>query len=146
MQIDELIDKAEKLRSERISATTPGYSPSKILQMLPIQKCRDEIDCYKKLYKFGKEKKCDPGDLFLLVQHGFGAAIAHVGLFMTNQELFEEFKNHAVVFAKAAEGFSKILGKETVQPEEWRKRHQNFRNWLMLMLTQVQLLNYGNLK
>ena len=39
----------------------------------------------------------------------------------------EIFEQEAVNFARAAEKFGKILGKEVVEPEMWKKCHQNFR-------------------
>ena len=47
---------------------------------------------------------------------------------MTKQlELGEAFEQEGINFAKAAEKFGKILGKEVVEPEMWKKCHQKFR-------------------
>ena len=35
------------------------------------------------------------------------------------------------MFATAAEGFGKFLGKEFVKPELWKKRRQNYRNYML---------------
>ena len=43
-------------------------------QLYSPQKCKEEIEIYKKLYKLGKDKKCHPFSLYLILWEGYGAA------------------------------------------------------------------------
>ena len=47
---------------------------SKIFQLYSPEKCRQEIDCYKNLYKLGKERKCSKLELFYILEEGFKSA------------------------------------------------------------------------
>ena len=51
--------------------------------------------------------------------------------FKQNEDLFKEFEQDCVKFSKAAEEFGKFLGKEFVKPEIWKKRHQNYKKYLL---------------
>jgi len=93
---------------------------------ISIDNCTKEIARLKQLYTLGKKKKCHPEYLFKMVEHGYHqASIGYV--LSPNAKQRETFEKEAVNFAKAAEKFGKILGKEYVEPELWKKFHQNFR-------------------
>ena len=114
---------------------TTGHPLSKIFELFTPQKCREEVECYKKLlYKFGKEKRCSPVDLYDCAVQGFYTASSQAQLIqmrhVTDQKLFKEFKNDSENFAKTAEKFSKIMGNDFVESEKWRKCHQNFGKYL----------------
>ena len=36
----------------------------------------------------------------------------------------EDFKKNCILFSKAAEAFGKVLGKELVRPDIWKKRQR----------------------
>jgi len=65
--------------------------------------------CYKQLYKVGKDQNIQPYFMWKMLDQGFGAAT-------TGYQFHKaaDLKNDAMTFAKAAEKFGKILGKEIV--------------------------------
>jgi hypothetical protein len=74
-----------------------------------VENCRQEIMCYKELYKVGRDQKIQPYFLFMMLNKGFAAA-------GTGYQLYKaiDLKNDAMDFAKAAEKFENILGKDVV--------------------------------
>lgn len=124
-QIEELIEEWKKLNYARQKRPVSAW----IGDISCITEYRRDLACLKQLYKLGKEKKSHPECLFKILELGYHAA--SFGYFLSRnskqQELSEAFEIEAVNFAKTAEKFGKILGKEYVEPEMWRKIHQNFR-------------------
>ena len=102
-----LIQEAEELFIDRQSAVKNGISLGP--QYYSLDKCKKEILCYKQLYKAGKDQNIQPHVLFLMVDQGFGAAIAGYQLYKTN-----DLKTDAMTFAKTAEKFGKLLGNDYV--------------------------------
>jgi len=145
LKIEELIDKVTELQMERVHAVNQSDLSATEFQLYSPQKCRNEVDFYKQLYKLGKDKKCHPFCLYLVLWEGYRAASFETELIMMdvdhlkqNENLFEEFEKDCVMFSKAAEGFGKFLGKEFVKPELWRKRHQNYKKYLLEEMFQNQ--------
>ena len=107
-EIQELIKEVENLQPE-----TP-------------EKCRKMIDTYKQLYKLGKMMKASPFCLYTVLQKGYETS--RYGYreyrFTENDHNSEEFKKDGFVFSKAAEAFGKLLGKELVRPDLWKKRQR----------------------
>jgi hypothetical protein len=99
------IEDAEKLTIDRKSAYKAGRS------LYSLENCRKEILCYKRLCKIGKSKSqnIQPYFLFRMLDEGFLAAT-------TGYQIYKDtdLKIDAMTFAKAAEKFGKILGKEIV--------------------------------
>jgi hypothetical protein len=102
-----LIQEAEKLFIDHQSAIKNGISLG--APYYSLDKCKKEILCYKQLYKVGKDQNIQPHVLFLMVDQGFGAAIAGYQLYKTT-----DLKIDAMTFAKTAEKFGKILGNDYV--------------------------------
>ena len=104
-EIQELIREVENLQPE-----TP-------------EKCRKMIDTYKQLYKLGKMMKASPICLYTVLQKGYETSRYgyRVYRFTENDHNSEEFKKDCIVFSKAAEAFGKLLGKEFVRPDIWKK-------------------------
>jgi len=130
-KIDELIEEAEKLKQDQDRAKKEPNA-SMMFQLYPPEKCRKQIDCYKQLYKLGKEAKVHPWEMYDLLRLGYDAAFVECKVCWYNESVskfFEEFETERVKFAKTAEAFGKFLGKEVVNPEDWRKCHQNFKSW-----------------
>ena len=100
------IQEAEKLFIDRQSALKDGIS---LGPEYSLDKCRKEILCYKQLYKAGKGQNIQPHILFLTLDEGFGAAIVGYQLYKTT-----DLKIDVMTFAKTAEKFGKILGKDYV--------------------------------
>ena len=130
MKIDELIDKAKELQKLLpIAQSLPEFS--KIFEQYPPEKCREEIDCYKELYKLGTEQKCPPLELYYLLRQGFIAASFQKNILSNDEfkdkEIRKEFMNYCVMFSKAAERYGKILGDEFVKPELWKKSSQDYK-------------------
>merc|ERR1711874_281239 len=125
-KIEELIEEIEKLYVDEVAARKSH--PTMAILQYPPEKCRRQIDCYKKLYKFGKEKKVHRYCLYHILRSGFQIASLEYQICqaLKKHEFAEEFKKESISFAKAAEGFSKLLGEELVEPELWKKRHQNY--------------------
>ena len=107
-EIQELIRELENLRPE-----TP-------------EKCRKMIDTYKQLYKLGKMMKAPPLCLYTVLQKGYETSRYgyRVYRFTENDHNSGEFKKDCIVFSKAAEAFGKLLGKELVRPDLWKKRQR----------------------
>ena len=107
-EIQELIRELENLRPE-----TP-------------EKCRKMIDTYKQLYKLGKMMKASPICLYTVLQKGYETSRYgyRVYRFTENDHNSGEFKKDCIVFSKAAEAFGKLLGKELVRPDLWKKRQR----------------------
>jgi len=127
-KMEELIEEIKNLNVDMSAACKATTLTMVNLHYSP-DKCRRHIECYKQLYKFGKERKAHRGDMFLILNKGY--AVASMGyqicLFipLLSKEL-EEFKKEGISFAKAAEGFVKFLGEGLVQPEDWKETQQNF--------------------
>merc|ERR1711874_589364 len=130
-KIEELIEEIEKLYVDEVAARKSH--PTMAILQYPPEKCRRQIDCYKKLYKFGKEKKVHHFCLYQILIDGFKSARNEYLICeeLKKHEFLEEFKKEAVNFAKKAEGFGKLLGEEFVKPEIWKKQHQNFEKYIM---------------
>ena len=107
-EIQELIRELENLRPE-----TP-------------EKCRKMIDTYKQLYKLGKMMKAPPLCLYTVLQKGYETSRYgyRVYRFTENDHNPGEFKKDCIVFSKAAEAFGKLLRKELVRPDLWKKRQR----------------------
>ena len=91
------------------------------------EKCRKIIDTYKRLYRLGKMMKAPPTCLYRVLENGYETS--HYGYyqvcrFTENDQCSEEFKKDCIVFSKAAEAFGKLIGKELVQPDLWKKRQR----------------------
>jgi len=132
-KIEELIEEVEKFKVDRVTAATKSLTPMMASLQYSPEKGRREIDCYKKLYQFGKEKKAHRYCLYHILSQACEMAAANylICLDLKKTEFLEEFKKECINFAKTAEGFSKLLGEELVEPELWKKRHQNFEKTLM---------------
>ena len=149
-KIEELIQNATELESVR-SAAFGAKSAMMSCQIYPPELCRKELNCYKELYKLGKQRNDHLECLYDILKQGFYAAeleyqfrIAYfeyqfrIAYFMKtneNQELIEqelieaEFKEECLNFAKTAEKYGKLLGNETVKPEVWKMRYENFEKY-----------------
>ena len=59
-----------------------------------------------------------------------GYLAAELGILMVwkgpKKQMAEGFKNDCISFCKAIESFGKLLGKQLVKPEKWRKLHQDY--------------------
>ena len=151
--MDELIAEIEKLEEERKTAKQaihPTNQDNKqVFQMFPPGKCRILVLRYKQLYKLSTEKKAQPFYLYHIVLDGYTAAYWFYEVCYTldmdnfqNEPIAEEFKNICIMFAKAAAGFGKLLGKEYVEVKEWKKR-QNFDKYFMDDITDYAIRNQG---
>jgi len=124
--------KIDKLMQEiqMLNLTGDEKSASEaIAGAMTIDNFTKQIAFLKQLYTLGKKKKCHPEYLFKMVEWGYHQATFGYILSPDTKQR-ETFEKEAVNFAKAAEKFGKILGKEYVEPEFWRKFHQNFRAML----------------
>jgi len=109
------IQEAENLATRRKSIPLKTESISleahlfHLARYYSVENCRQEMMCYKKLYNVGKEQKIQPYFLFMMLHKGFAAA-------GTGYQLYKaiDLKNDAMDFAKAAEKFENILGKDVV--------------------------------
>ena len=73
-KIDKWTEEAEKLQQDLILAREEEDSdPSKMFELYPPEKCRNHIDCYKQIYKHGREAKANLYDLFQILCLGFEA-------------------------------------------------------------------------
>jgi len=126
-KMEDLIEEIKKLNKD-LSTACKATSPTMACLHYPPDKCRRHIECYKQLYKFGKERKAHRIDMYLILEQGFrGASFEY--LFCLDNKKFkemEEFKKEGINFAKSAEGFVKFLGEAIVRPEGWKKIQQNF--------------------
>ena len=117
------------LEEERMTAKQPNLDNKQRFQIFPTEKCRRLVDRYKQLYKLGTEKKAQPFYLYHIVLDGYTAAYWFYELCYTldlENELAGEFMSVCIMFAKAAEGFGKNLGKGYVDVNEWKKRQAGF--------------------
>ena len=90
----------------------------------PLEMCRKEIQCYRKMYKYAQEKNMRPISLFRIVERAFGAASLGYQLYKE-----DSLKTEGENFAKVAEEFEKILGKGLVNkaiPNFWKHHYENF--------------------
>ena len=103
---DEMILEAEKLSIKRKSATDAVRSrdPDGSLNY-SLEECRQEINCYKRMYSLGKIQKIHPCSLFDIVERAFYAT--SFGHYLHEST---DLKGEAVKFAKALDKLSKILG------------------------------------
>ena len=71
--------------------------------------------------------------LYEILNRGYLVSSLEYQICWTNDksQFLEEFKNECVSFSKAAEDFGKFLGAEFVRPELWKKRHQNFEEYIL---------------
>jgi len=136
-KIEELIEKIDKLNVDR-SAALMSTTPMMAYLQFPPDKCRRQIECYKQMYKFGKERKAHRGDMYCILEKGFRIASLEYLICLDNKKFkeMEEFKIEGINFAKSAEGFAKVLGEGLVQPEEWKKVQQNFEKNISDVLSQ----------
>ena len=102
-KIQELIKETEKLQPE-----TP-------------EKCRQLIDTYKQLYKLGKMLKAPFTCLYRVLKNGYETSDYGYQICRFTDQNKEEFKKDCISFSKAAEAFGKLLGKELVRPDRWKK-------------------------
>jgi len=102
-----------------VKLTTDDFTP---------EKCRRQVDLCKELYKLGKERKDQTISLYCILMMGYIAA--HFGILMVwkgpKKQMAEGFKKDCISFCKAIESFGKLLGKQLVKPEDWRKKHQDY--------------------
>ena len=151
--MDELIAEIEKLEEERKTAKQaihPSNQDNKqVFQMFPPGKCRILVLRYKQLYKLSTEKKAQPFYLYHIVLDGYTAAYWFYEVCYTldmdnfqNEPIAEEFKSICIMFAKAAAGFGKLLGKAYVDVNEWKKR-QNFDKYFMDDITDYAIRDQG---
>ena len=135
-KMDELIAEIEKLEEELETAKQPHSEQDNkgVFEMFPPGKCRILVLRYKQLYKLSTEKKAQPFYLYHIVKDGYTAAYWFYEVCYTldlqHKEIAGEFKNICIMFAKAAAGFGKHLGKAYVDVNEWKKR-QNFDKYFM---------------
>ena len=102
-EIQKLIKEADKLQPE-----TP-------------EKCRKMIDTYKQLYKLGKIMKAPLTCLYRVLKNGYETSDYGYRVCSFTDQIKEEFKKDCITFSKAAEAFGKLLEKELVRPDEWKK-------------------------
>lgn len=135
-KIEELIKEVEKLDVDE-EASSKSTTPMMARLLYPPEKCRRHIECFKKLYNLGKEEKTHRRCLYYILNRGYIVANWEYQICFSNRQVpnrhqfLEEFKKECVSFAKAAEGFGKLLGEELVKPEVWKKRYQNFEKEVM---------------
>jgi hypothetical protein len=138
--MDELIDEIEILKNLQEAARKPDQDNKQIFQNFPPEMCRRLVDSYKQLYKLSTEKKAQPFYLYHIVLDGYTAAYWFYELCYTldlkNEPVAEEFKNSCIMFAKAAAGFGKQLGKAYVDVNEWKKRQDFDKYFWMILLTE----------
>ena len=117
------------LEEERMTAKQPNLDNKQRFRIFPTEKCRRLVDRYKQLYKLGTEKKAQRFYLYHILKDGYTAAYWFYEVCYTldleHEEVAGEFKNICIMFAKAAAGFGKHLGKAYVDVNEWKNR-QNF--------------------
>ena len=124
-----LIQEAQKLANDRKSAQKAGLKAG--LSFYSLEKCKEEINLYKRLYKDGKTHNFHPYLLFLLLSEGAFTA-ATVGYQLHKDA---DLKMEAVTFAKAAEKFGKFVGDAVVtrgKPNYWQEIYQNYEKWLQI--------------
>ena len=85
------------------------------------EKCRKMIDTYKQLYKLGKMIKAPLTCLYRVLKNGYEISDYGYQVCRFTDQNKEEFKKDCITFSKAAEAFGKLLGKELVRPDEWKK-------------------------
>ena len=83
-------------------------------------KAREYIDCVKKLYDYGKEKKVQPICVYSLLAYGYWISAM---IFQLTEHKWQRkfFEKEAINFANMVLKFEKILGSEFVGPEYWKK-------------------------
>jgi len=135
---DELqIQEAEKLANDRKSAQEAGLKAG--LSFYSLEKCKEEISLYKRLYKDGKNNNFHPYLLFLLLSEGAFTA-ATVGYQLHKDA---DLKMEAVTLAKAAEKFGKSVGKALVnhgKPNFWKEIYENYEEWLQRIYLNEEVL------
>merc|ERR1719462_572268 len=131
-KIEDLIEEIKKLDVDK-SAAYKATTSKMAFSHYPPDKCRRHTECYKQLYKFGKERKAHRCDMYLILVQGFHTASAEYQICWGNKMFkeMEEFKKESINFAKSAEGFAKVLGEAIVQPEGWKEIQQNFEKKMM---------------
>jgi len=126
-KIEELIEEIKKLNDD-MSAACKGTTPMMIYLQYPPDKCRRHIECYKQLYKLGKERKAPCDDMYQILRQGHKAAEFEWQICCANDlpKEMEEFKKEGINFAKSLERFVKFLGEALVDTDFWKKCQQNF--------------------
>ena len=134
------------LEEERMTAKQPNLDNKQRFWIFTTEKCRRLVDRYKQLYKLGTEKKAQRFYLYHILKDGYTAAYWFYEVCYTldleHEEVAGEFKDKCIMFAKAAAGFGKHLGKEYVDVNEWKKR-QNFDKYFMDDITDYAIRNQG---
>ena len=146
--MDELIAEIEKLEEERAAAKQPHSEQDNkgVFEMFPPGKGRKLVLRYKQLYKLSNEKKAQPLYVYQIVFDGYFTAYWFYEVCYTldleKKPVAEEFKNNCIMFAKAAAGFGKHLGKAYVDVNEWKKR-QDFDKYFMDDITDYAIRHQG---
>ena len=118
---ESMIEEAEELTERRKTALSAG-NPLLSLYYSQ-QKCTEEINCCKKMYKHGKSQNIHPYFMWLLTERAFDTA-----RFGYKVHRSANLKREAENFARGAEKFGNILGEIIVNhgdPNWCRERRQD---------------------
>ena len=99
------------------------------LEFFPLEVCRSEVKCYKKIYELGRNLKVQDIILLRILEKGFEAAITGY-----IYHKLPEFNCDIQNFAKAADEFEKNVGNEIIT-RLWKEKHQNFEMWYQRTVT-----------
>ena len=93
-----------------------------INRIYPLKKCRKHLEIIHLLFKHGREKKADPYYLSELVEIGFNSAFLGFLLTSDHRSYKQSFRNEALQFCKISVKFGKLLPKQLVDTEKWKRR------------------------
>jgi len=126
-ELEELIAEAREYHKQCDEAFKEG--PVDGYKHFPLELCRRELKCYRQIYKLAKDQNLRPISLFRVVERAFATGSLGYQLYKT-----EDLKIDCEQFAKAADKFGKILGKDLVNrgtPDFWKTIYENFELYMM---------------
>merc|ERR1712008_103154 len=85
-KIEELIEEVEKLNVYK-EASLESTTPMMVYLQYPPEKCRKHIECYKKLYKLGKEEKTHRSCLYHILLQGYQVAHLEYQFCLCNRQV-----------------------------------------------------------
>ena len=93
-----------------------------INRIYPLKKCRKHLEIVHLLFNHGREKKVDSLCLSALVDIGFLSASLGLLLTSDHRSYKQSFRNEALQFCKIAVKFGRILPKQLMDEEKWKRR------------------------
>ena len=93
-----------------------------INRIYPLKKCRKHLEIVHLLFNHGREKKVDSFYLSELIEVGFTSAFLGFLLTSDHRTYKKSFRNEALQFCKIAVKFGKILPKQLMDEEKWKRR------------------------